>query len=136
MKLHVEDDKLNGGKSVGDVLLLDANRSESLAALIESGLRATLPGVMLGSSSIFLIWDPCERANGFCLVFVRRQRTVSRITFQGFPGSNSGTKSVNAAAGDCCDEGQSLFSVSGVESGHPSLILRPDDHVLERNESN
>lgn len=135
MKLHVEDDRLNGGKSVGDVLLLDANRSESLAALIDSGLRATLPGVMLGSSSIFLIWDPCERANGVCFVFVGGQRTI-HITFQGFPGSNSGTKSVNAAAGDCCDEGQSLFSLSGVESGHPSLMLRPDDHVLEHNGPN
>lgn len=55
LKLQVEDDKLNGGKSVGDVLLLDANKSESLAALIDSGLRATLPGVILGSSSIVLI---------------------------------------------------------------------------------
>lgn len=51
------------------------------------------------------------------------------LTFQGFPGSNSGTKSVNAVAGDCCDEGQSLLSLSGVESGQPSL--RPDDHVLK-----
>lgn len=55
LKLHVEDDRLNGGNSVGDVLLLDANRSESLAALIDNGLRATLPGVILGSSSIVLI---------------------------------------------------------------------------------
>lgn len=55
LKLQVEDDKLNGGKSVGDVLLLDANKSESLAALMDNGLRATLPGVILGSSSIVLI---------------------------------------------------------------------------------
>lgn len=53
LKLQVEDDRLNGGKSVGDVLLLGANKS-SLAA-IESGLRATLPGVMLGSSSMVFI---------------------------------------------------------------------------------
>lgn len=51
-------------------------------------------------------------------------------TFHGFPGSNSGTKSVKAVAGDCCDDGQSLFSLSGVESGQPSLTLRPDDQVL------
>lgn len=55
-------------------------------------------------------------------------------TFHGFPGSNSGTKSVNAAAGDCCADGQSLFSLSGVVSGHPSLTLRPDDQVLYKSE--
>lgn len=43
----MEDERLNGGKSVGDVLLLDANKSESFAALIDNGLRATLPGVIL-----------------------------------------------------------------------------------------
>ena len=58
LKLHVEDDKLNGGRSVGDVLLLVANKSESFVALIDRGLRATLPGVMLGSSSMVLI-GPC-----------------------------------------------------------------------------
>lgn len=51
----MEDDRLIDVNSVGDGLLLDANKSESLAALIDNGLRATLPGVMLGSSSIFLI---------------------------------------------------------------------------------
>lgn len=51
----MEDDRLNGGKSFGDVLLLVANKSESLAALIDNGLRATLPGVILGSSSIVFI---------------------------------------------------------------------------------
>lgn len=50
----MEDDRLNGGKSVGDVLLLGANKSASLAAM-DNGLRATLPGVMLGSSSIVFI---------------------------------------------------------------------------------
>lgn len=54
-KLHVEDDRLNGGISVGEVLLLKGNRSGSLAELIDKGLLATLPGVMLGSSSIVFI---------------------------------------------------------------------------------
>lgn len=55
------------------------------------------------------------------------------VTFHGFPGSNSGTKSLNAvaAAGDGCDEGHSLCSDSAGASGQPSLTLRPDDHVLE-----
>ena len=52
LKLHVDDDKLI---SLGDVLELLPKRSDSLAALIESGLRATEPGVMLGSSSTFFI---------------------------------------------------------------------------------
>lgn len=51
----MEDDRLNGGISVGEVLLLVANKSGSLAELIDSGLLATLPGVMLGSSSIVFI---------------------------------------------------------------------------------
>lgn len=51
----MEDDRLNGGISVGEVLLLEANRSGSLAELIDKGLLATLPGVMLGSSSIVFI---------------------------------------------------------------------------------
>lgn len=57
----MEDDRLSGGRSVGDVLLLEVNNSESLAVdvLIDRGLRATLPGVMLGSSSIVFIWEPC-----------------------------------------------------------------------------
>lgn len=52
------------------------------------------------------------------------------LTFHGFPGSNSGTKSVNADAGDACDDGQSLLSLSCVVSGQPSLTFLPDDHVL------
>lgn len=62
LKLQVEDDKLKGGNSVGDVLLLDANNSDSLVVevLIDKGLRATLPGVMLGSSSIVFICEPCH----------------------------------------------------------------------------
>jgi hypothetical protein len=55
LKLQVDEDKLMGCTSVGDVLLLPAKRSESLAALIDNGLRATLPGVILGSSSMVLI---------------------------------------------------------------------------------
>lgn len=60
LKLQVEDDKLKGGNSVGDVLLLDANNSDSFVVevLIDKGLRATLPGVMLGSSSIAFICEP------------------------------------------------------------------------------
>lgn len=58
LKLHVEDDRLNGGISVGEVLLLVANKSVSFAALIDNGLRATLPGVILGSSSMVFICDP------------------------------------------------------------------------------
>ena len=49
LKLHVEDERI----SFGDVLaVLDPNRSDSLAALMDR-LRATLPGVMDGSSSTF-----------------------------------------------------------------------------------
>lgn len=60
LKLHVEDDRLSGGNSVGDVLLL-ANNSDSFVVEVEidNGLRATLPGVMVGSSSIVLICEPC-----------------------------------------------------------------------------
>lgn len=68
------------------------------------------------------MWKPALNSRGPPIWF--------QFTFQGLPGSNSGTKSVNAAAGDCWDDGQSLFSLSGVESGQPSLILRPEDHVL------
>ncbi|KAI9575368.1 hypothetical protein GQX74_015040 [Glossina fuscipes] len=54
------------------------------------------------------------------------------ITFQGLPGSNSCTKSVYvAAAVEDCPTDQSLFSLSFVGSGHPSLILRPVDQVLK-----
>jgi hypothetical protein len=51
LKLHVEDESI----SLGDVLavLAEPKRSDSLAALIDNGLRATLPGVMDGSSSMF-----------------------------------------------------------------------------------
>lgn len=55
LKLQVDDDRLI--ESVGEGLLLPANRSESLADPIEIeaiGLRAMLPGVMVGSSSIFI----------------------------------------------------------------------------------
>lgn len=45
--------------SLGDVLLLmPPNKSLSLAALIDNGDRATLPGVILGSSSMFFSWEP------------------------------------------------------------------------------
>jgi hypothetical protein len=51
LKLHVEDDNVI---SFGDVLAAPPpNKSDSLAALIDSGLRATEPGVILGSSSTF-----------------------------------------------------------------------------------
>lgn len=51
LKLHVEDESI----SFGDVFaVLDPKMSGSLAALIDSGLRATLPGVIDGSSSMFL----------------------------------------------------------------------------------
>jgi len=54
LKLHVEDESI----SFGDVLaVLDPNKSDSFAALIDSGLRATLPGVIDGSSSMFF-WVP------------------------------------------------------------------------------
>lgn len=50
LKLHVEDESI----SFGDVFaVFDPNRSDSLAALIDNGLRATLPGVIDGSSSMF-----------------------------------------------------------------------------------
>lgn len=50
LKLHVEDESI----SLGDVLAgLVPNKSDSLAALIDNGLRATLPGVIDGSSSMF-----------------------------------------------------------------------------------
>uniref|UniRef100_A0A1B0BZP4 Uncharacterized protein n=1 Tax=Glossina palpalis gambiensis TaxID=67801 RepID=A0A1B0BZP4_9MUSC len=50
----------------------------------------------------------------------------------GLPGSNSCTKSVYvAAAVEDCPTDQSLFSLSFVGSGHPSLILRPVDQVLK-----
>lgn len=57
----------------GAALLLKI--SESLMVAIESGERTTDPGVMLGSSSMLLIWLP----------------------FHGLPGSNSGTRSVREA---------------------------------------
>lgn len=72
LKLHVDDEMLSGGSSVGDVLPLLENRSDSLAlvgAAMASGDRATLPGVMLGSSSMFLIWEPCDGAHRICNVF-------------------------------------------------------------------
>lgn len=63
LKLQVEDDKLRGGKSVGEFLLVWFVVKISAASfgigLIESGERATLPGVMLGSSSMFFICEPC-----------------------------------------------------------------------------
>lgn len=57
LKLQVEEDKLNGGiKSVGDVLLLFAKISASFGVgFIDRGLLATLPGVILGSSSMVFI---------------------------------------------------------------------------------
>lgn len=56
----MEDDRLSGGNSVGDVLLLEANNSDSFVVEVEidKGLRATLPGVIVGSSSIVLIRGP------------------------------------------------------------------------------
>lgn len=57
-------------------------------------------------------------------------KLYKQLTFHGLPGSNSGTKSVYTAADDGWDDGQSLFSESGVESGQPSFALRPDDQVL------
>lgn len=54
----MEEDRFSD-MSLGEVLLLiPPNRSVSLAALIDNGDRATLPGVILGSSSIFLSWEP------------------------------------------------------------------------------
>lgn len=50
-------------------------KSGSLIVFIESGDRLTLPGVIVGSSSMFLRLE---------------------FPFQGFPGSNSGTKSFKA----------------------------------------
>lgn len=41
---------------------------------------------------MFMQWSYTAYVNEFLF--------VSKITFQGFPGSNSGTKSVNAVAGD------------------------------------
>lgn len=50
LKLQVEDESI----SFGDVLAaLLPNKSDSFAALIDKGLRATLPGVIDGSSSMF-----------------------------------------------------------------------------------
>lgn len=50
LKLHVEDESI----SFGDVFaVLDPNKSDSFAALMDNGLRATLPGVIDGSSSMF-----------------------------------------------------------------------------------
>jgi hypothetical protein len=50
LKLHVEDESI----SFGDVLaVFEPNKSDSFAALIDNGLRATLPGVIDGSSSMF-----------------------------------------------------------------------------------
>lgn len=50
LKLHVEDESI----SFGDVFaVLVPNKSDSFAALIDNGLRATLPGVIDGSSSMF-----------------------------------------------------------------------------------
>jgi len=56
LKLHVDDDKLSGGKSVGEFLPVLANMSASFGVeLMDSGDLATLPGVILGSSSMLLI---------------------------------------------------------------------------------
>jgi hypothetical protein len=50
LKLQVEDESI----SFGDVFaVLLPKSSDSFAALIDSGLRATLPGVIDGSSSMF-----------------------------------------------------------------------------------
>lgn len=56
LKLHVDDDKLNGGRSVGEFLPVLAKISASFGVgLMDNGDRATLPGVILGSSSMLLI---------------------------------------------------------------------------------
>ena len=53
LKLQVEDEMFI--VSFGDVLLLAAaNKFDSFAAAMDNGLRATLPGVIVGSSSIFI----------------------------------------------------------------------------------
>lgn len=58
LKLHVEDESI----SVGDVLaVFEPKMSDSFAALIDND-RATLPGVIDGSSSIFLApWKSKEK---------------------------------------------------------------------------
>jgi hypothetical protein len=103
LKVHVDEDRVGrlrvgiGGivvstaeLTVGDVLLpLALNISVSLIVTKDNGERTTDPGVMLGSSSTLLICVP----------------------FHGFPGSNSGTRSVKAAELDCVVTGQeSLLS--------------------------
>lgn len=61
LKLHVLDDKQKSW--LGEFLLEFVENSSFpsfvLDGQIDRGLRATLPGVKLGSSSIVLIWDPC-----------------------------------------------------------------------------
>lgn len=104
MKLQVDDDRDSGGRGklseaellvlFGEVLL-ELNISESLIEARLRGDRTTDPGVMLGSSSMLF----------------------NTLPFHGFPGSNSGTRSVNADEELACDEGQS-FS----ESGQPVLF--------------
>lgn len=63
--------------------------------------------------------------------YLQFPRGSFQLTFHGFPGSNSATKSVNADPGDGCDVfGQSLFSLSAFESGQPSDTFLPEDHGL------
>lgn len=89
------------------------NISVSLIVARESGERTTDPGVMLGSSSMLLIWLP----------------------FHGLPGSNSGTRSVRegwAGAGHWLSLVTSGRGASppAPASGHPpvSVVRPPFDH--------
>lgn len=57
-------------------------------------------------------------------------------TFQGFPGSNSGTKSVNVGwaggAGHCASFKSDAPLSPAPESGHPVSAERPVDHGLNK----
>lgn len=73
LKLHVEDESI----SFGDVFaVLFPNKSDSLAALIDNGLRATLPGVIDGSSSMFFC-VPYERNFYFLFLRMKQQSFIS-----------------------------------------------------------
>ena len=61
LKLHVDDDvSPNDGKSVGEFLLaaLEKISASFGVGLIDNGDLATLPGVILGSSSMLFICEP------------------------------------------------------------------------------
>lgn len=131
------------------------NSSLSLIVAMDSGDRTTDPGVMLGSSSMDLICVPYyynsreekreimnstgvkELACGTPKSKWSFLRNPNVFTFQGFPGSNSGTRSVNegcVGAAHCASFTSGAPESPAPVSGQPVSVERPLDHGLFRKE--